>query len=123
MTNARFSRDRESKRGGSSSDSILDKQINALMDQDLPLYTRVTLVNKEDNNCKRICDTLKKDPSRIFETINLRYCSSYNSILFYKDCLWVLVIAELRTDIIKESYNQPIYSYPGRDRTLKLVKR
>ena len=82
-----FSRDRESERGGSSSDIILDKQINALIDQDLPLYIRVILVNKEDNNCEYIYNTLKKDPSRIFETINLYYYSSYNNVLFYKDHL------------------------------------
>ena len=55
--------------------------------------------------------------------INLRYYSSYNNILFYKDYLWVLVVAKLRTDLIKESYNLPVYGYPGRNRTLKLVKR
>ena len=55
--------------------------------------------------------------------INLRHCSSYNSALFYKDRLWVLVMAKLRMDIIKESHDQPVYSHPGRDRTLKLVKR
>ena len=32
-------------------------------------------------------------------------------------------MAELRTDIIKESYDQPVYGHPGRDRTLELVKR
>ena len=87
LTNARFSGDRESERGGSSSDITSDKQINALTDQDLPLYARVTLVNKEDNDYEHIHNALEKDPSRIFETINLHHCSSHNNALFYKDRL------------------------------------
>ena len=41
----------------------------------------------------------------MFEIVNLYYYSSYNNILFYKDYLWVLVVAELYIDIIKKSYN------------------
>ena len=123
LTNARFSGDRESERGGSSSDITSDEQINALTDQDLPLYARVALANKEDDDCERIRDALEKDPSRIFETINLRHCSSHDNALFYKDRLWVPAMAELRTDVIKESHDQPACGHPGRDRTLELVKR
>ena len=86
-TNTRFSRDREVKGGGSGSGITSDEQINALTDQDLPLYARVTLVNKEDDDCGRIRNTLEKDPSRTFETINLNHYSSYNNALFYKDRL------------------------------------
>ena len=59
----------------------------------------------------------------MFETVNLRHCSSHDNALFYKDRLWVPAVAELRTDVIKESHDQPACGHPGRDRTLKLVKR
>ena len=83
----------------------------------------MALANKEDDDCGRIRDALARDPSQIFETINLRHCSSYNNALFYKDRLWVPAVAELRTDLIRESHDPPACGYPGRSRTLELVKR
>ena len=47
----------------------------------------IILVNREDDDYRRIYNTLEKNPSRIFETINLRYYSSYYNILFYRDYL------------------------------------
>ena len=94
-----------------------------MANRDLPLYIKVALVNREDDNCRYIRDTLEENLSRVFEAINLRYYSTYNNALFYRNRLWVLVVPELRTDLIRESHNQPIYGHPGRNRTLKLVGR
>ena len=120
---ARFSEDREPEEGGSRDDTLSDEQINALADRDLPLYARVALANKEDDDCGRIRDALEENPSRVFKTINLRYCSTHDNALFYRDRLWVPAVPGLRADLIKENHDQPACGHPGRNRTLELVKR
>ena len=39
----------------------MDKQINAITDEELPLYTRITLANQDDKECYRVQDALEKD--------------------------------------------------------------
>ena len=64
------------------------------------MYVRVTLANKEDEDCERIREALIENLNRVFETINLRYYSNRDNALFYEDKLLVLAISKLRTDLI-----------------------
>lgn len=114
-----FSADRESEEG----DNITDEQINALTDEDLPLYARITLANQDDEDCGRIREAMEKDPTQMFEGINLRHCSQRHHTLFYKGRLWVPATPELHLELIKESHDPPACGHPGRDRTLEIVKR
>lgn len=101
----------------------LEEHINALTDDDIPLYARVALANQEDEDCERIREALESNPAQIFEGTNLRHCSDSYHTLFYKSRLWVPSSLELRLELIKESHDPPACGHPGRDRTLDLVKR
>lgn len=117
--NPTFSVDRDVEEGGEATEEF----INALTDEDLPLYARITLANQDDKDCGRVREALEKDPTQIFEGINLRYCSQRHHTLFYKDRLWVPTSPELHLELIKESHNPPASGHPGRDRTLEILKR
>ena len=113
------SADREAEGGGEAT----DEQINAMTDEELPLYARITLANQDDEECCRVRDAMEKDSTQIFEGINLRHCSQRHHTLFYKDRLWVPTSPELHLDIIREGHDQPASGHPGRDRTLEILKR
>lgn len=53
------------KKKGKDIDSHLEDlpedQINALFDEDLSFYTRFTLADQDNNNCKQICKALSKN--------------------------------------------------------------
>ena len=95
------SADREAEGGGEAT----DKQINAMTDEELPLYARITLANQDDEECCRVRDAMEKDSTQIFEGINLRHCSQRHHTLFYKDRLWVPTSPELHLDIIREGHD------------------
>ncbi len=104
-------------------EDITDEQIRAMIDDHILLYAWVTLANQDDDECGRIRDKLEKDPSQIFEVINLRHCTQRYHTLCYKDRLWVPDSLELQSDIIQESHDSPACGHQGRDRTLELVKQ
>ena len=72
--------DREAEGGGRAA----YEQINALTDEDLPLYVRITLDNPDDEDCGRVRDALEKYPTQIFKGVNVRHCSQRHQILFIK---------------------------------------
>ena len=69
--NPTFSADREAEEGGEPT----EEQINALTDEDLPLYARITLANQDNEDCTRLREAIERNPTQIFEGINLRHCS------------------------------------------------
>ena len=113
------SADQETEGGGEAT----DEQINAMTDEELLLYARITLANQDDEECCRVRDAMEKDLTQIFEGINLRHCSQRHYTLFYKDRLWVPISPKLYLDIIREGHDQPASGHLGRDRTLEILKR
>lgn len=74
---------------------VSEDPINALTNEDLPLYARVTLANQDNDGFKRICKALSKNLTQIFKLLNLKHCSSHNKALFFKSKLWVPPIPTL----------------------------
>ncbi len=104
-------------------EDITEEKIRAMTDDHIPLYARITPANQDDDECGRIRDALKKDPSQIFEGINLRHCTKRYHTLCYKDRLWVPDSLELQSDIIQDNHDPPACGQQARNRTLELVKR
>lgn len=91
--------------------------VNAIDD---PLYHKVTIANKDDEDCSDIRDAIAEGKQK-HNGINLTKCSVIDDVLYHKERL--CVPEDLYTAVIQEVHDQPACGHPGIARTCELVRR
>ena len=91
--------------------------INAIDD---PIYHRVVIVNKDNEECSEIRDAIAEGKEKLNGIILVK-CSVDDRILYHKDRLWVL--QQMYTNLIIEIHNQPACGHSGVNRTYELLRR
>ncbi len=84
----------------------------ALNPTDDPIFHRVAIANKDDEECSEICDAIAQGKEKLNEW---HHPHKMLSGLYHKDRLWVP--QQMYTDIITEIHEQPACGHPGVKRT------
>ena len=91
-------------------------------DSKTSLYDRMLKVNKNDENCFRYRQTIKKNRKTLHD-VKLKICTIKNEILWHDDQLWVFDNVTLLLKLIRESHDLFVCDHLDVTRIVEIFRR
>lgn len=89
-------------------------------DSDAAIYDRILFVNQKNEKCTAFCTVITNN-QKAYNQITLTDCSVKESILYYKDCLWVSDNINLIVELLREVYDLSTDEHSEAFKTLLLL--